>query len=636
MAIQKRRTKSQKRILCLWFPNWPIQRLIVEKPELKGQWLTLFKQDPRRGQLVAACSLRARQNGIKIGMPLSEAKSLAEKSVQQPPHSPQTTSATQLQHTNPPVFLPHDPEADLDILEQMADDCAIFSPIVGLEQVEQPSCIYLDITGLDKLFGSKTESGKYMHGEENIAEQISRHFSQRNYWPCISIASSIGLSWALRNTVLKLKTRTDSSVQQQTTGAKAPGYHAAIFPQTNDWMETQSHPDFVSLPVTCLRISNATISTLHQLGVSTIGQLIQLPRSGLVTRLGEELVQRLDQAAGRIEEVIIARHKPPEFQSELSLDHPTSHHETIDTIVWREIENICVHLKLKQEGALQVSCRLLCDSQFLRQAFDNEGKLVDKIEKKQFVCIRIGLFQPTVVPEHLMELIRMQLENLKLPGAVYEVKVSVPLSSRLVEKQKYLFDENPRDNPIALSQFVNRLSIRLGEENVLGFTSHSGAQPEFSFQYHRLASCLKRKRPLFESSNSTDKKAKRKNNRVAIKSPFRRNGELTNDASAGQTEYQKQGKYSYQPRPLDRPLRLLAAPLQLNVIAVSEGSPACFHWQDQKHVIVSSWGPERIQTGWWRGPMAERDYWRVETEAGNRFWLFRELRKNSWFLHGMF
>ncbi len=568
-------------------------------------------------------------------MPLSEAKSLAEKSAPQSPPSSQTTSATPLQHITPSVFLPHDPEADLETLEQLADDCAIFSPIVGLEQVQQPSCIYLDITGLDKLFGSKTETGEYLYGEENIAEQISRHFSQSNYWPCISIASSIGLSWALRNTVLKRKTRTDPSVQQA-TGAKAPETHAVIFPQTDDWTETQSHPDFVSLPVACLRISNATISTLHQLGVSTIGQLIQLPRSGLVTRLGEELVQRLDQAVGRIDEVIIARHKPPEFQSELSLDHPTSHHETIDTIVWREIVKVCVDLKLKQEGALQVSCRLLCDSQFLRQAFDNDGKLVDKIEKKQFVSIRIGLFQPTVVPEHLMELIRMQLENLKLPGAVYEVKVSVPLSSRLVEKQKYLFDENPRDNPIALSQFVNRLSIRLGEENVLGFTSHSGAQPEFSFQYHRLASCLKRKRPLFESSNSTGKKAKRKNNSVAIRSPFRRNGELTNDANIGQTEYQKQGKDWHQHRPLDRPLRLLPEPQLLNVISVSDGAPACFHWQDQQKVIASSWGPERIQTGWWRGPMAERDYWRVETESGERFWIFRELRKNRWFLHGMF
>lgn len=585
-------------------------------------------------------------------MPLSEAKSLAEKSAPQTLPSPQPNpSRTTRQPTvdapqqiSPSIFLPHDPETDLETLEQLADDCAIFSPIAGLEQVEQPSCIYLDITGLDKLFGSKTESGIYLHGEENIAEQISQHFSQMNYWPCISIANTIGLSWALRNDALKLRTKSAPLIQQtntqqetiQKTNGPIPECSAVIFPQTDDWMETQSHPNFSMLPVTCLRISNATISTLHQLGVSTVGQLLQLPRTGLVTRLGKELVQRLDQAAGRIDEVIVARHKPPEFQSELSLDHPTSHHATIDTIIWREIEKVCADLKLKQEGALQVSCRLLCDSQFLRQAFDNEGKFVDKIEKKQFVSIRIGLFQPTVVPEHLMELIRMQIENLKLPGAVYEVKVTVPLCSRLVEKQKYLFDENPRDNPIALSQFVNRLSVRLGEENVLGFSSCSGAQPEFSFQYHRLASRLKRKRPLSDGPNSADKKPKRKNNSVAIKSPFRRNGELVNEASSGKTEYQKSGKDWQQHRPLDRPLRLLPEPQLLNVISISDGGPACFHWQNQKHVVANSWGPERIQTGWWRGPMAERDYWRVETESGDRFWVFRDLRKNRWFLHGMF
>ena len=625
--------------------------MIVEKPELKNQLVTLFRQDPRRGQLVSACSLLARQSGIKIGMPLSEAKSLAEKSSPlthssqaNAPRTKQQPTVSQSQQVTPSIFLPHNPETDLETLEQLADDCAIFSPIVGLEQVEQPSCIYLDITGLDKLFGSKTESGIYMHGEENIAEQILQHFSRMNYWPCISIANTIGLSWALRNDALKLRTKNApsnqrTSIQQETiqkTKNPVPECSAVIFPQTDRWMETQSHPNFSMLPVTCLRISNATISTLQQLGVSMIGQLLQLPRSGLVTRLGKELVQRLDQATGRIDEVIVARHKPPEFQSELSLEHPTSHHATIDTIIWREIENVCADLKLKQEGALQVSCRLLCDSQFLRQAFDNEGKSVDKIEKKQFVSIRIGLFQPTVVPEHLMELIRMQIENLKLPGAVYEVKVTVPLSSRLVEKQKYLFDENPRDNPIALSQFVNRLSVRLGEENVLGFSSCSGAQPEFSFQYHRLASRIKRKHPLFDEPNQENKKAKRKNNSVAIKSPFRRNGELVNEASGGKTEYQKSGKDWQQHRPLDRPLRLLPEPQLLNAISVSDGAPACFHWQDQQHFIACSWGPERIQTGWWRGPMAERDYWRVETESGDRFWVFRELRKNRWFLHGMF
>ena len=58
-------------------------------------------------------------------------------------------------------------------------------------------------------------------------------------------------------------------------------------------------------------------------------------------------------------------------------------------------------------------------------------------------------------------------------------------------------------------------------------------------------------------------------------------------------------------------------------------------------------GPERIFGEWWRRRDAEvqavRDYFSVEDEAGERFWLFRqgdgELQETgdlSWFLHGLF
>ena len=46
------------------------------------------------------------------------------------------------------------------------------------------------------------------------------------------------------------------------------------------------------------------------------------------------------------------------------------------------------------------------------------------------------------------------------------------------------------------------------------------------------------------------------------------------------------------------------------------------------------WGPERIETGWWRGASVRRDYYRVQTEESLRFWLFRNLADDRWYLHG--
>jgi protein ImuB len=53
------------------------------------------------------------------------------------------------------------------------------------------------------------------------------------------------------------------------------------------------------------------------------------------------------------------------------------------------------------------------------------------------------------------------------------------------------------------------------------------------------------------------------------------------------------------------------------------------------YTISRSWGPERIQTGWWRGAYIRRDYYRVETDGGERFWLFRAAG-GKWLLHGVF
>ena len=67
-----------------------------------------------------------------------------------------------------------------------------------------------------------------------------------------------------------------------------------------------------------------------------------------------------------------------------------------------------------------------------------------------------------------------------------------------------------------------------------------------------------------------------------------------------------------------------------------DGPPVRFTLQSRQYHIVRHWGPERIETGWWRGRCVRRDYYRVETDTGHRFWLFRRLDDGVWFLHGEF
>jgi protein ImuB len=95
-----------------------------------------------------------------------------------------------------------------------------------------------------------------------------------------------------------------------------------------------------------------------------------------------------------------------------------------------------------------------------------------------------------------------------------------------------------------------------------------------------------------------------------------------------------------------RPLRLFARPEPVDAIAqVPDGPPVQFSWRHVTHQVVRVEGPERIAMEWWRddrGNKLTRDYFRIESDAGARVWLYREglygrePGNPRWYLHGLF
>jgi protein ImuB len=84
-------------------------------------------------------------------------------------------------------------------------------------------------------------------------------------------------------------------------------------------------------------------------------------------------------------------------------------------------------------------------------------------------------------------------------------------------------------------------------------------------------------------------------------------------------------------------LWLISPPERLEVVSiVPDGPPLRFQFSGRSHTVACHWGPERIETGWWRSSAVRRDYYRVETAGGERFWLFRRLHDGAWFLQGEF
>jgi protein ImuB len=97
-----------------------------------------------------------------------------------------------------------------------------------------------------------------------------------------------------------------------------------------------------------------------------------------------------------------------------------------------------------------------------------------------------------------------------------------------------------------------------------------------------------------------------------------------------------------------RPVRLLSPPERIdNVVALlPDLPPRRFTWRGRAYRVRAADGPERIHGEWWRRPEETdgvRDYFQVEDEEGQRFWLYRrgdgvDARTGdlSWYLHGVF
>ena len=97
------------------------------------------------------------------------------------------------------------------------------------------------------------------------------------------------------------------------------------------------------------------------------------------------------------------------------------------------------------------------------------------------------------------------------------------------------------------------------------------------------------------------------------------------------------------PAHLPRPTRLLSPPEPVQVIALlPDYPPAKFRWRAHLHTVCAADGPERVFGEWWqdrREVGEQRDYFRVENELGERYWLFRVMspeQEAAWFVHGVF
>ncbi len=518
------------RIVSVWLPRWPIFRALAAQaknssnkqvdPDCPFVLVVVATGGPR----IAALNEAAEVLGLATGDLLADARAKAEF----------------LQARDA------DPVADDAALRRLALWATRYTPTASPWSEENGADgFFLDITGAAHLFG----------GEEKLLAGLAARLRKNFGLPArLAVADTPGAAWALSR-----------------------------FHKTSLFVlpSSQEAAALTPLPIAALRLKPDTRATLRRLGFKTVGSLLDKPRAPFAARFPTELLRRIDQALGRIDEPLVPVVAPPVYHSLRYLIEPIFTHDAIIAHANRLMQTL-VHVLTRDDVGARA----------LRLCLYNVAGAVEAID--------IGLTLPTRNVNHVARLIELKLEALAATcdaGFGFEaiglaVTCAEPMPARQTEFTSVSEDDNRTERCASL---IDALRQRLGPHSVRRFEPVASHLPE----------------------------------RAEILPP------VDGEAPAWPETEQK-------PRPLL--LLPHAEPAEDVTALVPDGPPRRFSWRGVTYDVTGAQGPERIGAEWWRHrqPKPTRDYYLVEDSAGHRFWLFREglygreTTAARWFVHGLF
>ncbi len=410
---------------------------------------------------------------------------------------------------------------------------------------------FLDIEGAAHLFG----------GEAQLIADLAGRLQKLGLPARLAVASTPGAAWALSR------------------------FHPSALLVLPPRQEAEK---LAPLPIKALRLAPDTRTALHRLGFKTVGVLLDKPRAPFAARFRAELLRRIDQALGRLDEPLVPVVAPPVYHSLRYLLEPVGTQDAIVALARRLMATLAHVLTRDDAGA-----------RALRLSLYNVDGAVETVD--------IALTMPTRDVDHVARLIALKLEALAAmqdAGFGFEaVGLAVTRAERMTAQQtEFTPAAEDGDRTERCAALIDALRQRLGPASVRRFEPVASHIPE----------------------------------QAEVLTPA--TGETTAWPAA-------EGKM----RPLL--LLPRAEPAEVTAL-VPEGPPRRFCWRGVTYDVTGAQGPERIGAEWWREPShacasgrhpaLTRDYFVVEDAGGHRFWLFREglygreTANARWFVHGLF
>jgi len=309
-----------------------------------------------------------------------------------------------------------DPTADQQWLEQIAEDCDRFTPMV---ETCPPDGLTLDITGCAHLFG----------GEAALAAAVETRMQR---W-----------SDHLRHAFAATPEGAQALARFQTSPAASE--EAALR----------------RLPIAALQLEEDMETALRRAGLKTIGDLAARPTTPLAARFGEEMVAMLARLLGKVDSPITPRRPPPALYFERRFAEPIGRTEDAFAVIGA----------LAQDAAQALEGRGRGGRRFVARLYRSDARTFDLTAESSL---------PLRDPAMLVRLFRERMESFRDPidpGFGFDmIRLAVPSIEPLAPSQLQL--EGGSLSEEAMAALVDRLSARMGRNRLRRFVPQDTHIPE--------------------------------------------------------------------------------------------------------------------------------------------------------------
>lgn len=368
-----------KRFVAIWFRHLITDWLIIRRPELQHQPFILAAPDHGR-MMITAASAAAQAQGIFVGMALADARAIVP--------------ALQVFNDKPGLAE--------QLLKALCKWCIRYTPVAA---TDLPDGLILDASGCAHLWD----------GEQPYLQEIITRLKAFGYHVRVAIADTIGTAWAV------------ARYGKVTCIIKSGEQAAALLP----------------LPPAALRLEPDLLERLQKLGLYKVSSFINMPRSALRRRFGQELLCRIDQALGREEEVIDPLLPIPPYQERLPCLEPILTATGIEIALQRLLEALCSRLQQKGKG--------------LRTAVLKAYRVDGKIEQ-----VEIGTNRASHNTRHLFKLFENKIPTIEPALGIELFILEAPHVEDAFSQQETLWTGGCGLESITLAQLTDRLAGKTG------------------------------------------------------------------------------------------------------------------------------------------------------------------------------